>query len=179
MKEQDTITWMADFYEIKFMKLSSCLFQKIAMEVSITQSPNFGILEYNEASDSVFTSNLTFTLNDFHNVFHCDKKYNFYSYGIWVPTFLESGDLASQEINHFQYKSEEFIIWLYGISIDFNNCDGVTELIWYTKSNEYEIFSSETNMPFTHIGTSIQINKKLLLEVQAYYRDIIHLTKLS
>ena len=82
MKEQDTITWMADFYEKKFMKLSSCFFQYIVMEVNIAQVFSFRTLEYNETSHSVFTSNLIFTLNDFHNVLYCDENYSFYSYGI-------------------------------------------------------------------------------------------------
>jgi hypothetical protein len=28
MKEQETIAWMADLYEERFMKLSSCFFKK-------------------------------------------------------------------------------------------------------------------------------------------------------
>jgi hypothetical protein len=40
---------MADFYETVFMQ--------ITVETSIAQIPNFEVLEYNEASDSVFVSN--------------------------------------------------------------------------------------------------------------------------
>jgi hypothetical protein len=122
-------------------------------------------LEYNKVNKSVFASNLTFTLDDFHNVFHCDKDYNSYSYGIWVPTFLESGNLASQEIDKFESKGREFVIAPYGICIVFNGCDGVTELIWRAKSDEHRTFPSTTKTPFTHIGTSVQISRKLLLGV--------------
>jgi hypothetical protein len=65
------------------------------------------------------------------------------------------------------------VIGPYGISIDFNGCDGVTELIWRAKLDEHRTFPSETKMPFTRIGTSVQISKKLILGVQAYNRDII------
>jgi hypothetical protein len=172
VKEQETIGWMADFYEERFLKLSSCLFEQVAMEANIAQIPSFGALEYNEVNKSMFASNLTFTLDDFHNVFHCDKDYNSYSYGIWIPTFLESGDLASQEIDKFECKGGEFVIAPYGICIDFNGCDGVTELIWRAKSDEHRTFPSKTKAPFTRIGTSVQISRKLLLGVQAYNRDI-------
>jgi hypothetical protein len=155
VKEQETIAWMAEFYEERFLKLSSCLFEKVAMEANIAQVPSFGALEYNEVNKSIFVSNLTFTLDDFHNVFHCDKDYNSYSYGIWAPTFLESGDLASQEIDKFESKGGEFVIAPYGICIDFNGCDGVTELIWRAKSDEHRTFPSKTTAPFTHIGTFV------------------------
>jgi hypothetical protein len=173
VKEQDTIAWMADFYEERFLKLSSCIFQKTVNEANIVQVPSFGVLEYNEVNKTVFASNLTFTLKDFHNKFHCDNDYNSYSYGIWAPTFLESGNLASQDIDKFSCKGGEFVIGPYGISIDFNGCDGVTELIWRAKLDEHRTFPSETKMPFTRIGTSVQISKKLILGVQVYNRDII------
>ena len=86
---------MSDFYEERFLKLSSCFFHQVANEANITQVPSFGALEYNEVNKSVFASNLTFMLDDFHNVFHCDKDYISYLYGIWTPIFLESGNLAS------------------------------------------------------------------------------------
>jgi hypothetical protein len=35
MREQETIAWMADFYEERFLNLSSCLFQQVAMEANI------------------------------------------------------------------------------------------------------------------------------------------------
>jgi hypothetical protein len=163
---------MADFYEERFLKLSSCLFEQVVMEANIAQIPSFGALEYNEVNKSMFASNLTFTLDDFHNVFHYDKHYNSYSYGIWVPIFLEFGDLASQEIDKFECKGGEFVIAPYGICIDFNDCDGVTELIWRAKSDEHRTFPSKTKAPFIRIGTSVQISRKLLLGVQAYNRDI-------
>jgi hypothetical protein len=163
---------MADFYEERFLKLSSCLFQQVAIEANIAQVPSFGALEYDEVNKSVFASNLTFTLDDFHNIFHCDKNYNSYSYCIWAPTFLESGDLANQEIDKFESEGGEFVIGPYGICIDFNGCDGVTELIWRAKSDKHRTFLSKTKVPFTRIGTSVQISRKLLLGVQAYNRDI-------
>ena len=171
VKEQETISWMADFYEERFIKLSSCLFYKVANEANLAKVPSFGALEYNEVNKTVFASNLTFTLDDFYNNFHCDKDYNSYSYGIWAPTFLESGDLASQEIDNFESKGGEFVIAPYGVCIDFNGCDGVTEIIWRAKSDEHRTFPSKTKAPFTRIGTSVQISKKLLLGVQAYNRD--------
>jgi hypothetical protein len=172
VKEQETIAWMADFYEERFLKLSSCLFQQVAIEANIAQVPSFGALEYDEVNKSVFASNLTFTLDDFHNIFHSNKDYNSYSYGIWAPTFLESGNLANQEIDKFESEGGEFVIGPYGICIDFNGCDGVTELIWRAKSNEHRTFPSKTKAPFTYIGTSVQISRKLLLGVQAYNRNI-------
>jgi hypothetical protein len=148
IEEQETIAWMADFYEERFLKLSSCFFQQVAMEANIAQVPSFGALEYNEVNKSVFASNLTFTLDDFHNVFHCDKDYNSYSYAIWAPTFLESRDLGSQEIDKFESKDGEFVIGPYGIYIDFNGCDEVTEIIWRAKSDEHRTFPSKTKAPF-------------------------------
>jgi hypothetical protein len=127
----------------------------------------------------VFASNLTFILDDFHSVFHCDKDYNSYSYGIWAPTFLESRDLASQEIDKFECEGGEFIIGPYGICIDFNGCNGIIEIIWRVKSNEHRTFPSKTKVLFTHIGTSIQISKKLLLGIQAYNRGIIEENHIS
>jgi hypothetical protein len=35
VKEQETIIWMADFYEERFLKLSLCLFEQVAMEANI------------------------------------------------------------------------------------------------------------------------------------------------
>jgi hypothetical protein len=49
------------------------------MEANIVQVPSFGTLEYNEVNKSVLALNLTFILDDFHNVFHCDMDYNSYS----------------------------------------------------------------------------------------------------
>jgi hypothetical protein len=53
VKEQETIAWMADFYEERFLKLSSCLFQQVAIEANIAQVPSFGALEYDEVNKSV------------------------------------------------------------------------------------------------------------------------------
>jgi hypothetical protein len=57
-----------------------------------------GVLEYNEIVESVIVSNLTFTMNDFHNVFHCNKDYNSYFYDIWAPTFLKFDDITSRRL---------------------------------------------------------------------------------
>jgi hypothetical protein len=140
VREQETIAWMADFYEERFLNLFSCFFHQVAMEANIAQVPSFGALEYNEVNKSVFASNLAFTLDDFHNKFHFDKDYNSYSYGIWVSTFLESGDLASQEIDKFECEGGEFVIGPYGICIDFNGCDGITEInieLFYRKQRHH------------------------------------------
>jgi hypothetical protein len=51
----------------------------------------------------------------------------------------------------------------YGIFINFNTCDGITELIWRAKSDEHRTFPSEANVPFTYISVSVQISKNLLL----------------
>ena len=96
-------------------------------------------------------------------VYHCDKDYNSYSYDIWASTFLESGDSTSQEINKFESKGGELVTGLYGICIDFNGYDGVTELIWRVKLDEHRTFSAKTKVPFIRIGISVQINRKLLL----------------
>jgi hypothetical protein len=139
----------------------------------------FWALKYNEENKSVFASNLTITLNDFHNIFHCDKDYNSYSYDIWALAFLESSDLASQEIDKFESKSGKFIIGPYGICIDFNGCDGVTEIIWMAKTDEHRTFPSKTKMPFIRIDIFVQISKKLLLGVQAYNRNIMEGNNIS
>ena len=172
VKEQNTIAWMADFYEERFNKLSSCLFNQVANEANMAQVPSFGAQEYNEVNKTVFASNLTFTLDDFYNHYHCDKDYNSYSYGIWAPIFKEFGNLANQEIDEFKSEGGEFVIGPYGVCIDFNNCDGVTEIIWRAKLDHHRTFPSKTKEPFTHIGTSLQISRKLLLGVQAYNKDI-------
>jgi hypothetical protein len=38
--------------------------------------------------------------------------------------------------------------------------------------DEHRTFPSKTKAPFTHIDTSVQISRKLVLGVQAYNRDI-------
>jgi hypothetical protein len=55
------------------MKLSLCIFQHIAYRGKFSSSFNFEDLKYNYSSEDVFASNLTFTLNDFYTVFHCEN----------------------------------------------------------------------------------------------------------
>ena len=57
-----------------------------------------------------------------------------------ASTILQFGDLASQKIDKFKYKSGEFVNELYEIFINFNNCNGVIELIWQVKFDEYRNF---------------------------------------
>ena len=75
------------------------------MKANITQVPSFRALDYNEKNKSMFVSNLTIILNDFHNEFHCDKDYNSYSYDIWALAFLDSCNLASQKIDSLKVES--------------------------------------------------------------------------
>jgi hypothetical protein len=35
---------------------------------------------------------------------------------------------------------ESFVNGLYGIFVDFNGCDGITELLWQAKFDEYRTF---------------------------------------
>jgi len=82
--------------------------------------PLLSEIEYaNLQQNSVgFTSNLTYTVNDFSNTFHLDGDCNSYAYGIWAPTFELDGKLA-KVVDRFSCNGGHFIVPSYKLYVDF------------------------------------------------------------
>lgn len=179
--EQELTSEIASFYGKMFCNLAPTLFKQIMSEVMETQVPTLAEIEFDilHSKNTAFGSNLTYNMKDFSNCFHKDNDFNSYSFGIWAPISFEIGKLAKKE-KGFECKGGQFLLGSYKVCIDFNPCDGIVEIIWRGKSDFHCTVKSTTNLMYTRIGTSVQINNslvqrmKILLEM---YRNGININK--
>ena len=115
----------------KFSNLCKQVYEVTLREAQEVGIPDFGksFLKDLQSDEKALASNLTYTLRDFSNKLHKDEDFQSYSYGIWIPTKLHNGELASKK-DEFSCMRGEFLLPNYDLHIDFGACDGVTELIW-------------------------------------------------
>jgi hypothetical protein len=161
--DQDTITWMVQYCRDRFKTLSSLIFEHANMEVKVAGIPSLEDLDFQdmETEENVFVNNLTYSCDDFSNVYYQDNDYNTYTYGIWMPVHSDTSALASIA-DGFRYKGGQFLIAPYKICVDFGRCDGITELIWRGKLDSHRILLSSSDKGYTRIGTSVQISNRLV-----------------
>ena len=147
--------------------LAPLLFERTKTEVAYAQVPNLSQKEFNIAEENKdgFYSNFVFTINDFSNKFHLDNDFNSYMFGIWAPISCESGKLSSKK-NGFESKGGEFLFASYKVCVDFHTCDGIVEIIWRGKTDFHSTIPSSTSLPYTRIGSSIQVNKVLVQRIK-------------
>ena len=119
------------------------------LELMKTQVPTLAKIEFDilHAANAVFSSNLTYTMENFSNYFDKDNNLNSYFFGIWTPIFFQTCKLASRK-NGFDYKRNQFLLGSFKICIDFNACDGIVEIIWCERSDFHNIILSTTRYTY-------------------------------
>lgn len=95
--EQDIVTWMAQYCHDRFKTLSLLIFEHANMEAKAAGIPSLEDLGFQdmETEENVFASNLTYSCDNFSNIYHQDNDYNTYTYDIWMPVHFDIGALAS------------------------------------------------------------------------------------
>jgi len=93
----------------------------------------FNILHKDEEA---FSSNLTYTTNDFSNCFHQDNDFNSYTFGIWAPIAFDNGNLISQK-SGFECEGGQFLLGFYKVCVDLNFCDEIVEILWRSNLNSH------------------------------------------
>jgi len=112
-----------------FCQLAPSLYKRAQMEVTSAGVPTLVDTEFDILSDTKlnmlfsdkfsFSSNITYTINDFSNSFHRDNDFSTYAFGIWAPISLKHGKLESKK-GIFCSKRGEFLLGSYKICVDFN-----------------------------------------------------------
>jgi hypothetical protein len=143
--DQLSIARMANKYRERFKRLSPILFGKTVAEAKAVGIPDLGDLDFNgmETIVDAFASNLTYTINDLSNSYHQDHDYNTWTYGLWAPVWLNSGDLATT-LDGFTCEGGQFVVAPYKVYIDFGSCDGIVEIIWRGNKDHHRTLPSRT-----------------------------------
>jgi len=115
-----------------FSKIASKIFDQASQEASELGIPGFSQTEFVDLKPNVdtFASNLIYTFGDFCNSFHKDKDYNSYTYGIWAPLVLKTGELVTKADNdNLKIDGAQFIILTYKVQVDYSKHVGIVKMI--------------------------------------------------
>ncbi len=173
----------------RFAKVSISSYEHSKQHAANTHVPLFGSNKYINVAD-LFCSNLTFTYDGFSNVQHKDKDDNDYTFGMWFPVHSKGTFYGARPVCIFTNRpgfklvthaenpwsnvsGGQFIWSQYEVGADFMKCDGITMLIWSEKHSLHgtvrvDVNPPSLNSPFTLLGTSLQIAKYLVTNVNLY-----------
>ncbi|MBW0567660.1 hypothetical protein O181_107375 [Austropuccinia psidii MF-1] len=88
----------------RFQLIANKAFEESHRQLKYIGASSFGEMTHQEPIKShQFSSNMTFTFEDFHNNYHKDEDFSNYYYGIWIPVELEKFNLVKKK-NHMGLK---------------------------------------------------------------------------
>lgn len=121
----------------------------------MTGVPSLSDLDFkNLKSENLFVSSLAFTYDGYYNESHDDEDKNWYAYGIWFPVDLKTRKLAFKA-DGFYGKGGYFVFDGLLEFIDFNDYDGVCEIIWRSSLDKHATTPSQYPDGFDCFGSSI------------------------
>lgn len=150
------------FFAKRFIRISRPIFeeqQKQANDLGIDTFGDIGCKRYRKKWR--FAGNLSFTMRNFQTKPHADNDAKGFTYEMWIPIFTDDGRLAYWT-DGYDVIDGDFFWPGFGISVNFGACDGVTEILWRGSRDRHGTEESfEPSGKFTHLGTSVQISKRL------------------
>lgn len=150
--------FLANLYE----PMAHNLLQEASLALNKTDTPIFNNKNIEEGINNPykFASALSFTYNLFFNQPHTDKNDLLeHSFGLWIPTFLGSGEIATHA-DAYDLKGGEFYFPDYKFRVDFSKCDGACKIIWAERLINHCTLAPVSNSKFDQLGMSLQMNKK-------------------
>eukprot|EP01113_Clastostelium_recurvatum_P042233 TRINITY_DN682_c0_g2_i1.p1 TRINITY_DN682_c0_g2~~TRINITY_DN682_c0_g2_i1.p1 ORF type:complete len:415 (+),score=71.80 TRINITY_DN682_c0_g2_i1:62-1306(+) len=117
----------------------------------------------------LFTSNLTFTLDNFFNAAHRDGDLSDWTYGMWAGCTMD-GQIITD--GSFQSRDGFFYMADYKVLVDFAHLDGLAEIVWAGRHHVHGTVSGQFAPGQTRYGSSCQLSRRLNERVQLYHRTL-------
>jgi hypothetical protein len=155
-------------YKQRFTNLSPLLCNTMIKTANETGVPSFGQSDINSITEP-FASSL-FVSKNYASAEHKDDDYNPWVFGIFAPVFEQSGSFASFN-DGYSGTASLFGVILYRIAVEMNKHDGIIEMIWQGNHDAHMTTPGTVKEGFARIGTSIQINNKLVAACAKYHAD--------
>ncbi|EGG07762.1 uncharacterized protein MELLADRAFT_85489 [Melampsora larici-populina 98AG31] len=172
---QGNLPAIENFYAKRFAALSSYAFNSNAELASKVGVPSWaGESFYVSPNVQVFALNIAVTFDEFVNAKHTDFDESKYAFGFFTRINRKTGKLYSLKNDTFQGDSVGacFVLDDYNITVDYDACDGVVEMLWasqihhHTAGSKTYNHNSERVIPsrgrITRFGCACQINKRLV-----------------
>ncbi|EGG02568.1 uncharacterized protein MELLADRAFT_66274 [Melampsora larici-populina 98AG31] len=172
---QGNLPAIKDFFAERFVNLSSYTFESNTEIASRTGAPLWaGQAFYVSPNAQVFASNIAVTFDKFVNAPHNNNNISRYSFGFWICINCKTGKLYSLKNAEFKGNNVGSCFFLddYNIVVDYDECDGVVEMLWnshiehHTSNSETYNARNVTVVPprgkITRSGCACQINQTLV-----------------
>ncbi|EGG05857.1 uncharacterized protein MELLADRAFT_87712 [Melampsora larici-populina 98AG31] len=179
LERQGNLPAIEDFYAERFAGLSSYAFNSNAELASRVGVPSWaGESFYVSPNAQVFASNIAVTYDEFYNAKHTDLDESKYTFGFFTRINRHTGKLYSLRNDPFQGDSNgsQFFLDNYNVTVDFDACDGVVEMLWASQTDHHTSNSKTFNKnnvrvipargSITRFGCACQINKRLVERIQ-------------
>ena len=174
LSTQKTFEEVESFLANQFQSTSTLLYQQTKLEHQSFSLPGLSAQSFHQNHNFSFGSHLTYTLDNFSNDPHADSDASSYTFGMWLPINKKTGDLIQDK---FEIQCGNIVFPSEKIGIDFENFNGVVEVIWEANSllHHTESSSSPFSSLHTRLGMSVESPLKSLRVVNrlqsGYYDD--------
>jgi hypothetical protein len=171
IKLQEDVPKINSFLAERFRAVSPPVFDKIKQQHQQLSAPSLD--GYFQPDPNGFTSNLSFTYDNFFNKPHKDSDGTPYSIVMWIPIDKKTGKLVE---NDLQVKGGNFLLPEDGCGIDFNGFNGIVECAWKATTHLHYTLPSSTPSTSSHtrLGLSCQVPRKSLIalkKIQAHFYE--------